>query len=308
MLQDPTVAIIIPCHNEAAAIDKVIRDFRAHVPEAKIFVYDNASLDGTAEIARTAGAIVRYEPIKGKGNVVRRMFADVDADIYVLVDGDGTYDATSAPKLISMLVDQNLDMVNAIRVATNSAAYRPGHRFGNAALTWLVCRIFGHRTNDMLSGYRIFSRRFVKSFPVMSSGFEIETELTVHALELKAPIGEIPTPYRERPQDSASKLHTFKDGARILRMIFRLVKEERPLPFFSCMAVLTLALGLTSGWLVISDYLKTGQVARFPTAILATGLVITSLLSFFTGLILDTVTKSRQEIKRLAYLAAGKSS
>lgn len=303
-----TVAVLIPCHNEATTIGKVIRDFRAHIPEAQIFVYDNASTDRTADIARSAGAIVRREPLKGKGNVVRRMFADINTDIYVLVDGDDTYDASSAPKLIDLLVDEHLDMVNAVRVATNESAYRPGHRFGNVALTWLVASIFGRRTKDMLSGYRIFSRRFVKSFPAMSAGFEIETELTVHALELKAPIGEISTPYRERPGDSVSKLHTFRDGARILKMILHLVKEERPLHFFGSAALITLALGLASGWVVISDYLHTGQVARFPTAVLATGLVITSLLSLFTGLILDTVTKSRQEIKRLSYLAAGQEA
>lgn len=308
MSNNSTVAVLIPCHNEAITIEKVIRDFRIYIPKAQIFVYDNTSTDRTADIALSAGAIVRSEPLKGKGNVVRRMFADIDADIYVLVDGDDTYDASSAPRLIDFLIDEHLDMVNAVRVATNVSAYRPGHRFGNAALTYLVASIFGRRTKDMLSGYRIFSRRFVKSFPAMSAGFEIETELTVHALELKAPIGEIPTPYRERPEDSASKLHTFRDGARILKMILHLVKEERPLQFFGSTALITLGLGLVSGWIVISNYLDTGQVARFPTAILATGLVITSFLSLFTGLILDTVTKSRQEIKRLAYLAAGQKT
>lgn len=303
-----TVAVLIPCHNEAITIGKVIRDFQIYIPEARIFVYDNISTDRTADIARSAGAIVRNEPQKGKGNVVRRMFADIDADIYVLVDGDDTYDVSSAPKLIDLLIGEHLDMVNAVRVASNESAYRLGHRFGNAALTYLVASIFGRGTKDMLSGYRIFSRRFVKSFPAMSTGFEIETELTVHALELKAPIGEIPTPYRERPEDSSSKLHTFRDGARILKMILHLVKEERPLLFFGSTALITLGLGLASGWIVVSNYLATGQVSRFPTAILATGLVITSFLSLFTGLILDSVKKSRQEIKRLAYLTAGQKS
>lgn len=298
-----SVAVIIPCFNEGATIGTVVRDFRAHLPDAEIYVYDNASTDDTFEIAASAGATVRKEPLKGKGNVVRRMFADVEADIYVLVDGDDTYDAASAPALVECLRANSLDMVSGTRRATNESAFRPGHVLGNRALTWLVAKIFGNRCRDMLSGYRVFSRRFVKSFPALSTGFEIETELTVHALELRAPIADIETPYRDRPAGSASKLRTVRDGVRILQVILHLVKEERPLQFFSAISFALLSIAAVLGWLVLSNYLETGQVLRFPTAILATGIVTISILSLFTGLILDTVTRGRREFKRLQYVA-----
>jgi len=299
----PQIAVLVPCLNEEAAVPRVVADFRKHLPQALIFVYDNGSTDRTAEVARQAGAIVRCEPLKGKGNVVRRMFADIEADIYVLVDGDDTYDAASAPALIRRLVDNSLDMVNGAREEKSEAAYRRGHRFGNRLLTGLVAKLFGERMTDMLSGYRVFSRRFVKSFPALASGFETETELTVHALELRLPIAEVMTPYRERPPASSSKLRTIPDGIRIMRLIMRLVREERPLEFFSAMAAL---LALTSVILaipVVADYLRTGQVPRLPTAVLSTGLMLLSFLSLVCGLILSTVTRGRTEAKRLHYLS-----
>lgn len=298
----PQVAVMIPCLNEEAAIAQVIADFRRHLPEALIFVYDNGSKDRTAAVAREAGAIVRIEPLKGKGNVVRRMFADVEAEIYVLVDGDDTYDAASAPALIKRLLEDSLDMINAAREEKSELAYRRGHRFGNRMLTGLVAWFFGERMSDMLSGYRIMSRRFVKSFPALASGFEIETELTVHALQLRLPIAEVATPYRERPPASSSKLRTIPDGMRILHLIARLIREERPLEFFSAVAA---ALAITSVVLavpVISEYLQTGLVPRFPTAILSLGLMLLGFLSLTCGLVLATVTRGRMEAKRLHYL------
>jgi glycosyltransferase involved in cell wall biosynthesis len=298
----PQVAVMIPCLNEEAAIAQVIADFRRHLPEALIFVYDNGSKDRTAAVAREAGAIVRIEPLKGKGNVVRRMFADVEAEIYVLVDGDDTYDAASAPALIKRLLEDSLDMINAAREEKSDLAYRRGHRFGNRMLTGLVAWFFGERMSDMLSGYRIMSRRFVKSFPALASGFEIETELTVHALQLRLPIAEVATPYRERPPASSSKLRTIPDGMRILHLIARLIREERPLEFFSAVAA---ALAITSVVLavpVISEYLQTGLVPRFPTAILSLGLMLLGFLSLTCGLVLATVTRGRMEAKRLHYL------
>lgn len=295
--------MLIPCFNEAVAIGKVVRDFRAALPGAAIYVYDNNSRDGTAEAARSAGAVVRSEPLQGKGNVVRRMFADVEADIYVLVDGDDTYDAAASPAMVKLLVENRLDMVNGARASMVAAAYRPGHRFGNAMLTGIVARIFGNRVSDMLSGYRVFSRRFVKSFPALAAGFETETEFTVHALELKMPIGEVQTAYKERPAGSTSKLSTWRDGFRILRTILVLVKEERPLPFFALIGTALLVLGVGLSIPVVIDYLRTGLVPRLPTALLSTGLVLLSFLSFACGLILDTVTRGRKEAKRMAYLA-----
>jgi glycosyltransferase involved in cell wall biosynthesis len=298
----PQVAVLIPCLNEESAIGKVIADFRAVLPDATILVYDNGSTDRTIEVAKIAGAIVRKEPLKGKGNVMRRMFADVEADVYVLVDGDDTYDAVSAPVLIEQLISNNLDMVNGARAESSELAYRAGHRFGNRLLTGLVAWFFGARFNDMLSGYRVMSRRFVKSFPALASGFEIETELTVHALQLNLPIAEVTTPYRERPPASASKLRTIPDGIRIMRMIMRLVREERPLEFFSTMAG---AFSITSTVLAIPlviEYLKTGLVPRLPTAVLSMGLMVLSLLSLTCGLVLATVTRGRIEAKRLQYL------
>jgi len=299
----PQIAVLIPCLNEEAAVPRVVADFRKHLPQALIFVYDNGSTDHTAEVARQAGAIVRCEPLKGKGNVVRRMFADIEADIYVLVDGDDTYDAASAPALIRRLVDNSLDMVNGAREEKSEAAYRRGHRFGNRLLTGLVAKLFGERMTDMLSGYRVFSRRFVKSFPALASGFETETELTVHALELRLPIAEVMTPYRERPPASSSKLRTIPDGIRIMRLIMRLVREERPLEFFSAVAALLAFASVVLAVPVVADYLRTGQVPRLPTAVLSTGLMLLSFLSLVCGLILSTVTRGRTEAKRLHYLS-----
>ncbi len=299
----PTIAVLVPCYNEEAAIGRVVADFKAALPQAEIYVYDNNSRDRTADVAAAAGAIVRREPLQGKGNVVRRMFADIDADAYVLVDGDDTYHAPSAPALVAKLFDEQLDMVNAARKTEIEAAYRPGHRFGNVVLTTLVTAIFGHRTEDMLSGYRVFSRRFAKSFPSLSAGFEIETELTVHALELRMPLAEVVTPYKDRPVGSVSKLSTFRDGFRILWLIGKLVKEERPVQFFGIGALFLAILSLVIVKPVFVTYLQTGLVPRLPTAVLATGLMLLAFLSLVCGLILDTVTRGRREMKRLAYLA-----
>jgi glycosyltransferase involved in cell wall biosynthesis len=298
----PQVAVLIPCLNEESAIAKVIADFRASLPDALIFVYDNGSTDRTVEIARAAGAIVRKEPLKGKGNVMRRMFADIEADVYVLVDGDDTYDAKSAPMLIEQLVSNNLDMVNGARAESSQPAYRAGHRFGNRLLTGLVAWFFGARFNDMLSGYRVMSHRFIKSFPALAGGFEIETELTVHALQLNLPIAEVTTPYRERPPASASKLRTIPDGIRIMRMIMRLVREERPLEFFSSVAFVFAITAIVLSTPLLFEYLKTGLVPRLPTAVLSMGLMVMSLLSLTCGLVLATVTRGRIEVKRLQYL------
>ncbi len=299
----PRIAVLIPCFNEAAAIATVVEDFRANLPGATVYVYDNNSTDGTADIARAAGAVVRREPLQGKGNVIRRMFADIEADFYVLVDGDATYDAAAAPAMLELARREGLDMVTGVRVAEGGGVYRPGHRFGNRLLTGLVALVFGNRVSDMLSGYRVFSRRFVKSFPALASGFETETEFTVHALELAMPIGELPVRYRERPAGSSSKLNTIRDGVRILRTIVQLVKEERPLPFFSIAASLLFVFGVLLFWPVLLTYLETGLVPRLPTAVLSLGLVLLSFLSLACGLILDTVTRGRREAKRIAYLA-----
>lgn len=297
------VAVVIPCHNEEAAIGKVVRDFQTHLPQASIYVYDNKSTDRTQEVARAAGAIVRSEPWKGKGHVVRRMFGDIEADVYVLIDGDDTYDAAAAPMLVDCLVKGQLDMVNAARAAASGDAYRPGHRFGNRVLTEVVARIFGRHVGDMLSGYRVFSRRFVKSFPALSSGFELETELTVHALELRMPIAEVTAPYRARPEGSDSKLRTFRDGFRILRTIGYLIKEERPLPVFGTAFVALAAGSVALAWPVVIEFTETGLVPRFPTAILAASMMLLAFLSLACGLILDTVTNARREMKRMWYLS-----
>jgi len=302
MTWTPQIAVLVPCLNEEAAIARVVADFRTALPDALIFVYDNGSSDRTIEVGRQAGAIVRQEPLKGKGNVVRRMFADIEADIYVLVDGDDTYDAASAPALIRRLIDDSLDMVNGAREELSVLAYRRGHRFGNRLLTGLVAYFFGERMSDMLSGYRIMSRRFVKSFPALSSGFETETELTVHALELRLPIAEVMTPYRERPPASSSKLRTIPDGIRIMRLIIRLVREERPLEFFSVVAALLAIASVVLIIPVVADYLRTGLVPRIPTAVLSTGMMLLGFLSLMCGLILSTVTRGRMEAKRLHYL------
>jgi glycosyltransferase involved in cell wall biosynthesis len=297
------VAVLVPCFNEARAIGGVVRDFRSNLPAAEIHVFDNNSTDETALVAQAAGAVVHRAPLQGKGHVVRRMFADVEADIYLLVDGDGTYDASAAPAIVSALAAGGLDMVNGARVHEESSAYRRGHVTGNQVLTGLVAGIFGRRVSDMLSGYRAFSRRFVKSFPALSSGFEIETELTVHALSLNMPVGEIETRYGSRPEGSASKLRTYRDGARILRTILVLVKQEKPLALFSVAGAVLAVLGLLLGLPVVLDYARTGLVPRLPSAVLATGLMLLAFLSFACGLILDSVTRGRLEARHMAYLA-----
>jgi len=298
------IAVLVPCYNEEIVIQSVVADFRAALPRAKIYVYDNNSTDRTVERARAAGAIVKSERLQGKGNVVRRMFADVDADVYVLVDGDATYDATVAPAMIELLLSEQLDLVNGTRVSDTKGAYRPGHRFGNAALTALVRAIFGTGFSDMLSGYKVLSRRFVKSAPLLSSGFEIETEIAVHALSLRIPIAEMPTYYRDRPAESASKLRTYRDGIRILRTIVHLVKEERPLWFFSCLSVVLSMLSIGLAIPVAITYVDTGLVPRLPTAVLSASIMLLAFLSLTCGLILDTVTHGRKEVKRLVYLSA----
>jgi len=297
------IAVLIPCYNEEAAIAKVVNDFRQTLPTAQIYVYDNNSRDRTVDVATKAGAIVRTEPLQGKGNVVRRMFADIDADIYVLVDGDDTYDAAAAPQMIAALRSGPLDMVNGSRVTTIQKAYRPGHRFGNWLLTGMVAWIFGSRISDMLSGYRIMSRRYVKSFPALSAGFETETELTVHALELRMPIAEIATTYKDRPEGSVSKLSTFKDGFRILWTIIVLVKEERPMQFFSLLALFFAVISTLLIIPIALHFFETGLVPRLPTAVLSMGLMILGFLSLTCGLILDTVTRGRREMKRMQYLS-----
>ena len=299
---DYRLAVLIPCFNEETAIARVVTDFRAELPEAAIYVYDNNSTDRTLEVARSAGALVRRETHQGKGNVVRRMFADVEADIYVLVDGDATYDAASARALIARLIEDRLDMVVAARVEEEAQAYRPGHRAGNRLFTGFFASVFDATFTDILSGYRVFSRRFVKSFPVLSRGFEIETELSVHALELDLPVGEVPTPYYARPEGSTSKLSTWRDGLRILFTIVGLYRSERPLTFFSAIGVALAALSVVLSVPIFVTYFEEGIVLRVPTAILSTGLMLLAFLSIVAGLVLDTVTRGRREMKLIAYL------
>jgi glycosyltransferase involved in cell wall biosynthesis len=297
------IAVLLPCYNEEAAIAQTVAGFKAALPGATIYVYDNNSSDRTIEVAQRAGAVVRTERMQGKGNVVRRMFADVDADIYVMADGDATYDAASAPALVARVLDEQLDMVVGARVTQADAAYRRGHKFGNAVLTGMLTRLFGRSFSDILSGYRVFSRRFVKSFPVLSSGFEIETEISVHALELKMPVAEVETPYFARPEGSESKLSTYGDGLRILNTIVQLYRLERPLLFFGVIGALLALLALLLAVPLVVTYLHTHLVPRQPTAILVTGLIILAALNGFAGLILDTVVRGRREVRRLAYLA-----
>jgi glycosyltransferase involved in cell wall biosynthesis len=299
------IAVLIPCYNEEAAIANVVGDFRRSLPGATIYVYDNNSSDRTAAVARAAGAIVRRERLQGKGNVVRRMFGDIDADVFVLVDGDATYEAGSAAAMVGLLLAEHLDMVNGARISESRQAYRRGHRLGNVALSSLVGRIFGAGLSDILSGYKVMSRRFVKSMPLLSSGFEIETELAVHALSLRMPIAELETKYSERPTGSSSKLSTYRDGIRIVRTIMHLVKEEQPLSFFSWLSLLLFLASMALGAPVVLTFLETGLVPRLPTALLAMGVMLLAFLSLACGLILATVTRGRQETKRLAYLALG---
>jgi hypothetical protein len=296
------VAVLIPCYNEETTIADVVGGFRAALPAATIHVYDNNSSDRSTEVAHAAGAIVRREAHQGKGHVVRRMFADVDADIYVLVDADATYDAPSVRAMIARLIDDRLDMVVASRVDRAQAAYRLGHRTGNRLLTGFVSAVFGHAFTDMLSGYRVFTRRFVKSFPMLSGGFEIETEFTVHALELGLPVAEIPAPYYPRPRGSAPKLHTWRDGLRILWTIVLLYKSERPQPFFAAIGGVLALAAVVLAIPIVATYLREGIVPRLPTAVLATGLMLLAFLSLTCGMVLGTVTRGRREMKVLAYL------
>ena len=308
VLPDPAVgaakiAVLIPCYNEAQTIRSVVEEFSASLPGATVYVYDNNSSDDTAHVAAACGAIVRTAPLQGKGNVVHRMFADIDAEVYVLVDGDGTYDPTAAPAMVSSVLDDGLDMVCAARVSQHDDAFRTGHKFGNRFLTGVVRAIFGRQFQDMLTGYRALSRRFVKSFPAHSAGFEIETELTVHTLQMRIPSAEIQTPYSARPEGSMSKLHTVRDGTRILRMIILLVRDERPLPFFAAIALFTVVLMVILGVPIAQEYLRSGLVPRYPSLIVTVGLAVVAMFSTACGLILDTVSRARLEQRRLAYLA-----
>ena len=297
------VAVLIPCFNEAATVGTVVRDFQRVLPHAEIFVFDNNSSDGTAVIARAVGARVRSVSDQGKGNVIGRMFADVEAEIYVMVDGDGTYDASAAPRLVTALLEGGLDMVVGARVSESQEAYRRGHRSGNRLLTQCVATLFGHSFTDMLSGYRAFSRRFVKSFPAHAAGFETETELTVHALELRMPVAEIATPYGARPEGSASKLNTWADGFRILLMIGRLLKAEKPLPFFSAGFFACALVSVVLAIPIFDDYLRTGLVPRLPTALFCAALMLFGAILLTCGIVLDTVTRGRLEMRRFSYLA-----
>ena len=299
----PRIAVLVPCYNEEAAVATVVADFRKALPAAEIYVYDNNSRDGTAAVAREAGAIVRSERRQGKGHVVRRMFADVEADIYVLVDGDATYDAPSAPRMIDKLLDEHLDMVVGFRIDQSQAAYRLGHRTGNRMLTDFLSSTFGQEFKDILSGYRVFSRRFVKSFPVLSDGFEIETELAVYALELSLPVAEVETPYYARPEGSFSKLNTWRDGFRIFGTMLKLYRSERPLRFFTVIGILLALAAIILAIPIVVTFIETGLVPRLPTAVLSMGLTIVAILSVSSGIVLDTVTRGRREMKMLAYLS-----
>jgi glycosyltransferase involved in cell wall biosynthesis len=301
--QEPRIAVILPCYNEEVAIGQTVAAFRAALPDSAIYVYDNNSRDRTVECARAAGAIVRSESMQGKGNVVRRMFADVDADVYLMADGDSTYDAFAAPALVACLIQDRLDMVVGARRSEVELAYRRGHRYGNRMLTGLLAQLYGSSFSDVLSGYRVFSRRFVKSFPIQSEGFEIEIEISVHALQLHMPVAEIQTAYCARPKGSTSKLSTYRDGWRILKTILNLYRLERPVLFYGYIGLILMFLALILAIPLIATYAQTGLVPRQPTAILITGIGSLASLCFFSGLILDTVTRGRREMRRLAYLA-----
>lgn len=303
LLANQRIAIIVPCYNEELTVTDIVRDFNRYLPEADVYIFDNNSRDATVSRALEAGAIVRSVPLQGKGNVIRRMFADVEADIYIMVDGDNTYDASVAPELAEKLVAEGLDMVVGTRVSTEQEAYRFGHRFGNRMLTGSVAMVFGNTFTDMLSGYRVFSRRYAKSFAAHSAGFETETELTVHALELRMPVAEVSTIYRARPEGSVSKLNTYRDGFRILWTISKLFKTEKPFAFFSIAGLLFNLIALILAWPLFETYYQTGLVPRLPTAVLVVALGICGVISFNCGLILETVTKGRIEQKRFAYLA-----
>ncbi len=297
------IAVLLPCHNEEAAIAEVIKSFQGALPGADIYVYDNASTDKTTEVAEKAGAIVCNEPRKGKGNVVRRMFSDIDADIYIMADGDGTYDASVAPALVEKLIDEKLDLVVGAREHEDDEAYRRGHQFGNRMLNFCVHTIFDKTLDDMLSGYRVFSRRYVKSFPASSKAFEIETEMTIHALQLSMPVAEVPTRYFKRVEGTESKLSTYKDGIKILKFILFMFKEGRPFMFFSLLAAGLAFVSLAFGLPIVGEYLETGLVPRFPTAFLSLGIMLSAVICFVCGVILDSVANMRLEAKKLAYLS-----
>ena len=303
MRSTPTIAAIVPCYNEEAAVAKVVNDLRAAVPGAVVYVYDNASSDRTAEVAAAAGAVVRRETLKGKGNVIRRALADVDADIYLMIDGDDTYDADAAPRMIKTMLEGPYDHVTGVRTPEDTGAYRSGHEMGNRFFNRVVSVIFGHPVNDMLSGYRVFSRRFVKSFPAVSRAFEIETELTVHAINNRVPQAEVPVGFRDRPQGSESKLRTYHDGFRILRMIARLLHHERPLVLYGVLSAVMALLGAGLGIPVIVEYARTGLVPRFPTAFLAASVMLLSVITLLIGILLDGLRKVRQENTRIAYMS-----
>ncbi|WP_159618071.1 glycosyltransferase family 2 protein [Arthrobacter zhaoguopingii] len=297
------IAAIVPCHNEAGAIGKVVTDLQASLPTATIYVYDNCSDDNTAEVARAAGAVVRFEDRKGKGNVIRRAFADIDADVYVLIDGDDTYDAAAAPELINKLLDGPYDQVTGVRRQESDSAYRSGHELGNRFFNGIVGLIFGYKVEDMLSGYRVFSKRFVRSFPALSRGFEIETELTVHSISARIPQAEVPIAFRDRAEGTESKLRTYHDGQRILRTVLKLALHERPVPTYGLISGVLAVAALILGLPVIIDFLNTGLVPRFPTALLASSLVILAVLAMISGTLMDVLKKMRDESSRLAYLS-----
>ena len=299
----PRIAVVLPCYNEEAAIARTVADFREALPQATVYVFDNNSRDGTIAAAKAAGAVVRSERMQGKGHVVRRMFADIEADVYIMADGDATYDASAAPAMVRLLLDEHLDMVAGARASEVDAAYRRGHRWGNLLLTGILAQLFGRSFSDILSGYRVFSRRFVKSFPVLSSGFEIETEISVHALELRMPVGELVTAYGARPEGSLSKLSTWRDGFRILMTIVHLFRLERPILFFGGIGTGLGLVALALAAPLVRTYLDTGLVPRFPTAILVTGMMLLAFLNGMCGMILDTVVRGRRETRRLAYLS-----
>ncbi|MEW2404122.1 glycosyltransferase family 2 protein [Streptomyces sp. NPDC046862] len=300
---NPTIACVVPCHNEEAAVGTVVRDLRSALPEADIYVYDNASTDRTVEVAREAGAIVREEHRKGKGNVIRRAFADVDADALLVIDGDDTYDASRAREMVDLLFDGPYDQVVGARRETVDGAYRAGHAVGNKLLTGAVRSLFGNEVTDMLSGYRVFSRRFVKSFPALSRQFETETEMTVHALNLRLPTAEVTVGYKGRPAGSESKLHTYRDGWRILKVILNLARRERPSLVHTVVAGLLVLTSTILGIPVIIDFVRTGAVPRFPTAILAAAIMTIATLVLLVGYVLESVMHMRQEQSRLVHLA-----
>lgn len=295
------IAVLVPCMNEEVTIAKVVKDFKKALPNATVYVYDNNSTDRTAEVAEKAGAVIGYEKRAGKGNVVRRMFAEIDADIYLMVDGDDTYDASQAPVLVDTLIADKADMVVGARIGADSDHQRAGHAFGNKMFNVLYTRLFGREFTDIFSGYRAFTRRFVKSFPAVSAGFEIETELSVHASQLRLPVAEVAFPYADRPEGSESKLSTFRDGARILKTIIVLLKEYKPFWFFGAIGLFGILFAFALATPVFFDYMRTGTVERFPTAVLATGIVIVSMLTITAGVVLDSIRRMRAEIKRMFY-------